>query len=89
MGRRGGGGGKETEALGLKGTPGVVVGGGVVLGSIDYARLVSLVAQARKGGLPNACEQWVLRAPAPASSASKHAPASTSRQASGQHCSLG
>jgi protein-disulfide isomerase len=38
----------ETEALGLRGTPGVVIGGQVVLGSIDYARLVSLVAQARK-----------------------------------------
>jgi protein-disulfide isomerase len=38
----------ETEALGLKGTPGVIIGGQVVLGSIDYARLVSLVAQARK-----------------------------------------
>ena len=38
----------ETEALGLKGTPGVVISGQVVLGSIDYARLVSLVSQARK-----------------------------------------
>ena len=38
----------ETAALGIKGTPGVVIGGQVVSGSIDYARLVSLVAQARK-----------------------------------------
>jgi protein-disulfide isomerase len=38
----------ETTMLGLKGTPGVVIGGQVVLGSIDYARLTSLVAQARK-----------------------------------------
>jgi protein-disulfide isomerase len=38
----------ETEALGLKGTPGVVINGQVVSGSIDYARLVNLMAQARK-----------------------------------------
>ena len=38
----------ETDALGLKGTPGVVIDGRAVPGSIDYERLVSLVAQARK-----------------------------------------
>ncbi len=38
----------ETEVLGLKGTPGVVINGKAVSGSIDYARLVSLVADARK-----------------------------------------
>lgn len=38
----------ETEVLGLKGTPGVVINGKVVSGRIDYARLVSLVAEARK-----------------------------------------
>ena len=38
----------ETEVLGLKGTPGVVINGKVVSGSIDYARLVNLVADARK-----------------------------------------
>jgi protein-disulfide isomerase len=38
----------ETEMLGLKGTPGVVINGKVVSGSIDAARLASLVADARK-----------------------------------------
>ena len=38
----------ETEVLGLKGTPGVVINGKVVSGSIDSARLASLVADARK-----------------------------------------
>ena len=38
----------ETESLGLKGTPGVVIDGKVVSGRIDYTRLTSLVAQARK-----------------------------------------
>ena len=38
----------ETEVLGLKGTPGVVINGKVVSGSIDSARLTSLVADARK-----------------------------------------
>ena len=38
----------ETDVLGLKGTPGVVINGKVVSGKIDYARLVSLVADARK-----------------------------------------
>lgn len=38
----------ETAALGLKGTPGVVVSGQVVSGNIDYAGLSNLVAQARK-----------------------------------------
>lgn len=37
-----------TEQWKIKGTPGVVINGQVVSGSIDYARLVSLVAQARK-----------------------------------------
>jgi protein-disulfide isomerase len=38
----------ETEVLGLKGTPGVVINGKGVSGSIDYARLTSLVAAARQ-----------------------------------------
>lgn len=40
---------RETAGLGLHGTPGVIVGGQVVLGAIDYARLERLVAQARAG----------------------------------------
>jgi protein-disulfide isomerase len=39
---------REAQALGVKGTPGVVIGGQVVSGDADYARLVDLVAQARK-----------------------------------------
>ena len=37
-----------TEQWKIQGTPGVVINGQVVSGRIDYARLVSLVAQARK-----------------------------------------
>ena len=39
----------ETDMLGLKGTPGLIVGNQAVLGSVDYPALVRLVAQARKG----------------------------------------
>ena len=39
---------QDTAALGVKGTPGVVIDGQVVSGNVDYARLVSLVAAARK-----------------------------------------
>lgn len=38
---------RETAALGLRGTPGLIVGNRLVLGSIDYAGLERLVAQAR------------------------------------------
>jgi protein-disulfide isomerase len=37
----------ETAALGLQGTPGLIVGTQLVLGGIDYAGLKQLVAQAR------------------------------------------
>jgi protein-disulfide isomerase len=39
---------RMTEQWKIQGTPGVVINGQVVSGRIDYARLVSLVAQARK-----------------------------------------
>jgi protein-disulfide isomerase len=35
---------RETAALGLKGTPGLIVGDRLVLGAVDYARLLQLVA---------------------------------------------
>lgn len=38
---------RETEALGLQGTPGVIVGSQLVLGGIDYPGLERLVLQAR------------------------------------------
>jgi protein-disulfide isomerase len=38
---------RETAALGLQGTPGLIVGDQLVLGSIDYPGLERLVAQAR------------------------------------------
>jgi protein-disulfide isomerase len=38
---------RETTALGLQGTPGLIVGNELVLGGIDYAGLERLVAQAR------------------------------------------
>jgi protein-disulfide isomerase len=37
----------ETKKLGLRGTPGLIVGGQLVLGDVDYPRLQQLVAQAR------------------------------------------
>jgi protein-disulfide isomerase len=39
---------RETAALGLQGTPGLIVGNQLVLGGIDYPGLERLVAQARK-----------------------------------------
>jgi protein-disulfide isomerase len=38
---------RETAALGLRGTPGLIVGSQLVLGSVDYPGLERLVAQAR------------------------------------------
>jgi protein-disulfide isomerase len=38
---------RETKALGLHGTPGLIVGSQLVLGDVDYARLQQLVAKAR------------------------------------------
>jgi protein-disulfide isomerase len=38
---------REAAALGLRGTPGLIVGRRLVLGSADYARLVELAQQAR------------------------------------------
>lgn len=38
---------RETAALGLRGTPGLIVGNQLVLGAIDYAGLERLVARAR------------------------------------------
>jgi protein-disulfide isomerase len=38
---------RETAALGLQGTPGIIVGNQLVLGGIDYPGLERLVAQAR------------------------------------------
>ena len=38
---------RETAALGLQGTPGLIVGNQLVLGGIDYSGLERLVAQAR------------------------------------------
>jgi protein-disulfide isomerase len=40
---------RETAALGLQGTPGLIVGSQLVLGGIDYPGLERLVAQARAG----------------------------------------
>ena len=38
---------RETTALGLRGTPGLIIGNQLVPGGLDYAQLTRLVAQAR------------------------------------------
>jgi protein-disulfide isomerase len=38
---------RETAALGLRGTPGLIIGKQLVPGGLDYAQLTRLVAQAR------------------------------------------
>jgi protein-disulfide isomerase len=43
---------RETAVLGLRGTPGLIIGNHLVLGSIDYLQLKQMIAEARRSGGP-------------------------------------